>query len=256
MRPVETALRLIELLGVHQPAGVTQLAQLANLPKSTIQRCLLSLQKAGWIEICDPARAQWTLTMRASIATGGHTTASQQNLRSIAIPVMEDIRRSTKETVHLSYMFENAVVLYERLDGISPVKHFTRVGSVCGLYTTASGKVILAKMPSKKIQEHLARSNKIDSYIGDRALLSPKHNLRQEIQKIKKDGYAISRYTDISAIAAAICDQYDQPFAAITLTAPVERCTPVLLKQWGAMIVDGARRISIGAIALPGVLAL
>jgi IclR family transcriptional regulator, acetate operon repressor len=246
MRPVEIALQLIELLGFHQPAGVTDLARLANLPKSTIQRNLLVLQKAGWIEMVDRERAQWTLTIRASLAAGGSVTDAHADLRNVAIPVMEEIRRSTKETVNLSYMFGSAMVLFERLDGISPVKHFARHGTVFGLYSSAAGRSILAKFPPATLEEFLA--NPVDTFRSQGATIP--EDLRREIQKVKKAGYAFAKYVDGPAVAAAICDPLDRPFAAISLTAPAQRTTPALLKKWGPMMADGARRISIGAAAL------
>ena len=256
MRPVNIALRLIELLGLHQPAGVTELSQLAKLPKSTIQRNLLALQRAGWIEMCDRARGQWTLTMRAAIAAGGRSTPNQLNLRNIAIPVMESIRQVTKETVYLSYMFEHAMVVYERLDGIKPVTHFIQTGTVYGLHASSSGKAILAKMSSVKFRQYLAHQGNFRSCPVDEALVPPNYNLRREIQKIREDGYAIAKYLEIWSVAAAICDRDNQPFASISLSTPAERCTSALLKRWGPLMADGARRISIGAIAVPGSLAL
>ena len=246
MRPVEIALQLIELLGVHQPAGVTDLAKLANLPKSTIQRNLLVLQKAGWIEMCDPERSQWTLTIRAAVAAGGSVTDAQSDLRNVAIPVMEEIRRATKETVNLSYMFGNVMVLFERLDGISPVKHFARNGTVFGLDGSASGRAILAKLSPSELEKYLAR--RVDKFKSQEP--TPPPDLRREIQKIRRTGYGVAKYVDGFGVGAAICDPLDHPFAAVSLTAPAQRATPTLLKQWGPMVADGARRISIGAAAL------
>ncbi|MFW7355033.1 MAG: helix-turn-helix domain-containing protein [Brucella sp.] len=41
---------MIELLSLHQPSGVSELARLTDMPKSTAQRILLALERTGWIE--------------------------------------------------------------------------------------------------------------------------------------------------------------------------------------------------------------
>lgn len=101
MRPVHIALQLLELLSKEQPAGVTELASLADLPRSTAQRALMTLADAGWIEIADQRRGSWVISLKA-LMVAGQATESQRQLRNIAVPVMEECRRATGETIHLS----------------------------------------------------------------------------------------------------------------------------------------------------------
>ena len=249
MRPVEIALQMMELIGAHQPAGVTELARLAGLPKSTAQRSLMALQKAGWIEFQDAKHPSWILTPRATLAVGGLTNG-QRNLRGIAMPVMEELRRATGETIHLSYLYNNAIIIFERLDGIKPVKYFLPYGTVFRLHSSASGKGILAKFTAEQLDDYLSQPL---APVTPRTVASPT-KLRAEIKKIQKQGYSVTiggNLPDVSAVGAAICDAADRPFAALSVSAPSSRLTSDLIERFGPLVADAARRISIGAAALP-----
>src|ERR1700733_997987 len=100
MRPVQIALQLIEVLSAHQPAGVTELSSLTGLPRSTTQRALVALQNTGWITAADERRGSWSLSLRA-LMTAGLATETFGPLRMAAIPLMEELRRATEETIHL-----------------------------------------------------------------------------------------------------------------------------------------------------------
>lgn len=249
MRPVEIALRMMELIGTHQPAGVTELARLAGLPKSTAQRSLMALHKAGWIEFQDAKHPLWILTPRATVAVGGLTNG-QRNLRGLAMPVMEELRRATGETIHLSYLHNNSIIIFERLDGIKPVKYFFPYGTIFPLHSSASGKAILARLMPDDLDAYLSQPL---AAVTPRTVMSPT-KLHAEIKKIQKQGYSVTiggNVPDVSAVGAAICDQTDRPFAALSVSAPSGRLTPDLVEKFGPLVADAARRISVGVAALP-----
>jgi IclR family transcriptional regulator, acetate operon repressor len=249
MRPVELAIQLIEILSQHQPAGVSELARLSGAPKSTVQRTLHALEKTRWIEIVDPDRALWALTMRAVVASG-RATRSHAGLRSLAIPVMEELRRATEETVHLTYRFGRSVVLIERLDGIRPVRYFFAHGAVTALHAASTGRAILSRLPPEELEAYLETplAAVTPSTITDPELF------RQEIARAREQGFATSfggNVADVHAVGAAICDPAGRPFAALSISAPSERLSPALAQTYGPMVADAARRISLGASMQP-----
>src|ERR1700731_2307057 len=90
----------MEEMAAHQPVGVSELARLLDLSKTTVHRSLMTLRDAGWIQPADHGRALWSLSVRA-LVVGGRAVDSHSGLRSIAVPVMEELRRATEETIHL-----------------------------------------------------------------------------------------------------------------------------------------------------------
>ncbi|MEI9985745.1 MAG: helix-turn-helix domain-containing protein [Aliidongia sp.] len=139
MRPVELAFQIVELVGLHQPVGVSELARLAGLPKTTAHRILQALHQTGWIVPDDGDRPHWALTGRAMV-TCGRATRLQSVLRGVALPVMEEMRRLTEETIHLTWRHEMSLVLLERLDGIKPVRYFFPYAGQATLHATPPAK--------------------------------------------------------------------------------------------------------------------
>jgi IclR family acetate operon transcriptional repressor len=246
MRPVQIALQLVEALAAHQPAGVTELAQLIKVPRSTAQRALMALHRFGWIQFADEKRGTWTLSTRALIAAG-RANQSHGTLRGIAIPVMEELRRATQETVHLLVRQGNSVVLVERLDGILPVEQFRPFGSDAPLTLPASGKSILAALPDKEIAQILREPipQRSPSSVTDPA------KLKKELLSIRKLGFAITQggnRFNVGAVGAAIVDGLNRPFAALSVSGPLARMTLKRCQRFGPQVSDAARRISMGAM--------
>src|SRR5258707_2236 len=127
MKSVRVAIAVLETVAFHQPVGVSDVARRLGLSKTTAQRALTTLHAAGWIEPAEEVRTAWALAIRA-LVVGGLATDARRGLRSIAVPVMDDLRRTTEETIHLFVRNDDQVVLVERLDGIKPVKVFNPLG--------------------------------------------------------------------------------------------------------------------------------
>ena len=166
------------------------------------------------------------------------------------MPVIEELRRATGETIHLSYLYNDAVIIFERLDGIKPVKYFFPYGTVFRLHSSASGKAILGRFTPEQLDEYLAKPL---AAVTPRTVMSPA-KLRAEIKKIQKVGYSVTvggNVPEVSAVGAAICDATERPFAALSVSAPSSRLTPDLVERFGPLVADAARRVSIGASALP-----
>ena len=244
MRPVRLALQIIEEIGSHQPIGTSELARRLDLSKTTVHRSLMSLREAGWIEQSDESRKSWMLSIRA-LVVGGRSVDSRGSLRRVSIPVMEDLRRSTGETIHLLVHYRSYVVLIERLDGIKPVRVFNPFGGRAALHRTSSGMAILAHLTR---QEQNAYFSELRSAERKRSATGVTE-LRDELGPIVQRGFAVNlgqNLPNVNAVGAAIFDSRSVPIAAITVSAPSERMTSVKCVTYGPLVSDAARRISLG----------
>jgi IclR family acetate operon transcriptional repressor len=243
MRAVSMALRVMEGVARYQPIGASELARRLALSKTTVHRSLMSLVSTGWIERAHKESSTWTLSMHA-LVVGGHAVESLGGLRSIAIPVMEELRRATEETIHLLVRYRDTVVLIERLDGIKPVRVFNPLGGRARLHRTSSGKAILAHLPVDEIAAYLKHAP-----VGESAGKLDIKALTTELAQVKKRGFAVNRgenQTGVSAVGAAIVDNEGFPLAAITISMPSERMPVERVAARGALVKDAARRISLG----------
>lgn len=243
MRPVRLALRIVEEIASHQPIGTSELARRLALSKTTVHRSLMSLHEAGWIEPSEEARRSWRLSIHA-LVVGGRAVESRGRLRGIAIPVMEELRRSTEETIHLLVRYRERVVLIERLDGIKPVRVFNPFGGRARLHRTSAGKAILAHLPAAELADYM--KGPLTS-ARMRAPIDP-HVLTEELSLIRRRGFALNlggNQPEANAVGSAIFDAGDHPVAAITVSAPSERMPEQLCIRRGALVSDAARRITL-----------
>ncbi|WP_337187487.1 IclR family transcriptional regulator [Phenylobacterium sp.] len=244
IRPVEIALQLLELLSQHQPVGVSDLARLADLPKSTAQRALRVLEKSGWAEMTDPRRSVWSLTVRAVVASS-RPTYEQARLRNLAVPVMEELRRATEETVHLSYRFRRSTFLLERLDGLKPARYFFPYGARSALHATASGKAILSAMTDAALDSYFDRplAALTPTTVTDPELI------RRDLAETRARGYSVTlggNVADLHAIGAPIIGPQGHPIAALSVSMPRDRALPETVARFGPLVADAARRLGLG----------
>lgn len=75
MQSVLNALRVLEEVAARQPVGVADLARALDLPKSSAQRALRTLDTAGWIRPAGGEVTRWVLTTKA-LQVGRRATGS------------------------------------------------------------------------------------------------------------------------------------------------------------------------------------
>jgi IclR family acetate operon transcriptional repressor len=170
---------------------------------------------------------------------------SHSGLRSIAVPVMEELRRATEETIHLLVRERRSVVLIERLDGIKPVRVFNPVGGRSAMHRTSAGKSIMAKLGDEEIAAYAA------------ALEAPRpgsppfdiEQFQAELRTVRERGFAINlagNQPDVHAVAGAIIGAGEKAIAAITISSPPERLPLERCLELGPLVADAARRITLG----------
>jgi IclR family acetate operon transcriptional repressor len=242
-RSVLVALTVMEEIASQQPIGVSDLARRLGLSKTTAHRSLLTLAEAGWIEPSGDRRALWSLSVKA-LSVAGRAVDSQHGLRGVAVPVMEDLRRATEETIHLLVPERTHVVLIERLDGIKAVRVFNPVGGRASIFRTSAGKAILAALPRVELDRYV-------EILRGRAELGAQDpdQFIAELDLVRRRGFALnlaSNQPDVHAVGAAILDAGGAPLAAVTVSAPPERLPQSACERIGPLVVDAARRISVG----------
>lgn len=241
MKVVVTAFRLLEEVARTQPAGVSALARSLGLPKSTVQRGLLALKDAGWIAASGDDMTHWVLTTRALMVgsnVGGHIFD-----RRAARAAMQVVNDATDEAIHLVVLDEDEVVIIERVECKLPVRTYSQVGVRAPLHTTANGKAILAAMDIDAFETYLAnrtleaRTPMSIVTIGE---------LRAEVERIRAQGYAVSRREnrdDVAAVGAAIRGADGRPVGGLSISAPAHRVTDDLIPGYGELVASAARSL-------------
>ncbi|MFJ4651546.1 IclR family transcriptional regulator [Nocardia sp. NPDC088792] len=222
MRNVLNTLRVLEEVAARQPVGVGELARILDMPKSTVQRALVTLDEAGWIRPASGEITRWALTTKA-LAVGSRA-GGDLGLRGAALPIMEDLRRRTEETIHLTVPEDGKMVLIERLETDKPVRTNMALGHSLPLHASANGKAVLAHSNPEALRQLLA--DELPRYT-DTTITDP-GELRAELADIRERGYAVNRgewRSDVGAVAAVVLGADGQPIASLSVNIPFSRLT-------------------------------
>jgi IclR family acetate operon transcriptional repressor len=254
MESVRLALLVLESLATTGPIGVSALARKLDEPKTTVHRCLMTLHNAGWLRPIEspsknpPSRQRlWTLSLKM-MSLGQR--AGHPQLREIALPIMDELREKTRETIHLMVPQDRVVVLIERLDSPQALRIVRPLGGRSLLHVASNGKAILAFQSSVERDEYLARPLKAST---PQTITDP-DVLRAELEKIRRSGYAVSLGEldeGVRAVAAPILNSESRPIGSISISCPTQRLPDERIGRYGAWVRAAAKEISRLATSIP-----
>ena len=157
--------------------------------------------------------------------------ASGLSVRDIAHPILVEIGKETGETVSLNSVVGMDRVCIDVIGANSRLTHIVNLGEHAPLFYGATGKVLLAHLPSDE-QSTIVQALPKDfpMSIGE---------LEALLAKIRDQRYAITRSERVIgslAISVAIFDINDRGRYAVTLTGPEDRMRADLEKNLDLML--------------------
>src|SRR5687768_9512063 len=156
MKSVTRSLRILEAVAQHQPVTVGELTKLFGLPKSTVQRTLVTLHEAGWLRASRKDTTRWEIGARVLAVRPAALQGS--SLLAAARDPMIRLRDKVNETIHLSVPDAlDCMVVVDRIDSSHAVRTFHEIGDISPLHATAGGRAILANTGKSDLDEVLAR---------------------------------------------------------------------------------------------------
>ncbi|WDV56683.1 IclR family transcriptional regulator [Streptomyces coeruleorubidus] len=242
MKSVTRSLRILEAVAQHQPVTVGELTKIFGLPKSTVQRTLVTLAEAGWLRANRKDTTRWEIGARVLAVRPAALQGS--SLFAAAREPMVRLRDTVNETIHLSVPDAlQCMVVVDRVDCSHAVRTFHTVGDTSPLHATATGRAVLAHLPKQDVDELIAHG--LERY-SDTTPTDP-DELRAELDRIRIHGYAVNRNQyrpDVCAIAAPVLDEEGTPLATVAISMPDSRYDADRLPEWGRLVADAAAEIT------------
>jgi DNA-binding IclR family transcriptional regulator len=242
---VHTLSRAVEILDCfsleHPELGVREIARMTHLSSSTAGRLLAALKETGILSQ-NPGTRAYMLGPKVLIWSGIYTNSL--DVRNQSLDFMHELHRETEETISLYVLDGSERVCVERIESPHNVRIVARIGRRLPLHAGSAGKVLLAFLPAAH-QEEIIRSNSL-ARLTPQTIVDPAA-LRQELAKIRQDGYAVSRgewLTDASGVAAPIFDYHGEVVAAVTISGPGQRFTDQAFERYIPMILSVAQQVS------------
>jgi DNA-binding IclR family transcriptional regulator len=181
VQSIQRAFALLRALSVG-PAGVTELAERADLPKSTVSRLLSALEAEGAVEQLETGGEYQlgnTLADLAGAAAPGYS------LITAARPHLMELTAQTGETSGLSVPDGDHVYYLDHVEAEEEVMVRSWTGERIPFHLVPSGLAILAGSPAPTVDRYLSQplTSATPTSVTDPA------RIRERLEQIRRTGY-------------------------------------------------------------------
>jgi len=241
VRAIERALAILTSFDAeHSQLGITELSQRLQMPKSTVHRILTTLESWGFVGQ-DKASGRYQLGLQ--VFELGTVVGNTLALRQASLPVLEQLRRETQETVLLAVYDDGEVLYLDVLDSPQPVKLIVRPGSRLLAHCTASGKAFLSALPEAEVERLLSRPliRRTPKTITD------PDELRREMALDRQRGYSVAREENnpgTHAVGVPILSERGDVLGVVTVAGPAYRLSDEVMLHLAERTVAAAQHIS------------
>ena len=197
VQSIERAFSILRVLA-RGPLGVTDIADRADLPKSTVSRLLAALESEGAVEQLE---AGGGYSIGEALSMLGASSSPSAGLRSIIRPIIEELSMLTGGSAGFTILEGEAAYWVDDVDDADElVKLADQTGRSFPLHTSASGLAMLAKFPTAALEEYLSA----ERFTSDGQPLDV-DAVRRRIGRVGSDGVIVSNEDldpGVNAVAA------------------------------------------------------
>lgn len=236
-----TALRILDYFTVREPElSLKQLSERTGLYKSRIHRLCGTLVASGFL-VRMPSSSY---RLGHKLMALGKIYESTNTLVSISRPIMQDLAALTGESVALFTNEGDKCLCVAREFGPSRLVFAIQEGDYMHLHATAAGRILLSFGPEELRTKFLNNLN-LEKFTPS-TIVDPQ-KLRDELDAIKGQGYAINREereAGIAAIAAPLFDHENKVHAALAVVGPAQRFSDKRCTEIQEKLLAATRKIS------------
>jgi len=237
---IEKALAVIECFSSSNPElSAQEISNMLKLPFSSTHRIVKTLLESGYL-YRNPNTKLFSLG--AKIYYLGKIAQYSMNIINISLPLMQDLRDKTEETVNLYFREGNYRICYERAVSHQSLKHSAVLGKPLPLWAGASGKCFLTFLSPEERQEIITNAKPLT-----KNTITEPGKFMKEIEIIRERGYAFSnseREERVSSVATPIFNQEAKIVACLAVSGPSFRLTGQKLDQIIRLALEYSFKIS------------
>lgn len=215
-RALLRALSILECFSLETPAlALQEIYRTVKLPKSTTFRLVVTLQEAGYLL----QRSDQCYTLSYKLLLLGSVVRETQDVREITRPLIEDLARSTGETVTLSTRSGDERIVLDVAQSKSTLRSIVLPGDRLPLLYGASGKMFLSQLDDKAIERIRLAQQQPERRVTRKALFDA-------LAEVREKGYALTqddRVVGVIALSAPVRDASGEMRYSVTVTGPSSR---------------------------------
>lgn len=233
----QKVLAVLEVL--PRTTRISEVAQLAHLPVSTVHRILAESVSAKWVAVNDhqylPGPKMLSL-VRGMDADRGAAQLAYEPLRELC--------ERTGYTVHLAFRHGGSAVYALKLEGRRSYLMRSRVGDSLALHTTAIGKSVLALLPEQEVRDYVEQSGL--PRLTD-ATITDGDALLEHLARVRRRAWAMDdgeNEEQTRCVGAPVVNDRGLPLGGVSLSAlafdlPMETAHRLAVK-----VMKAARQVS------------
>jgi DNA-binding IclR family transcriptional regulator len=217
MDSVKRVVTLMEtLLANESDIGIREIAKRTNIPKSTVQRLLSDLGENGWV-IQDVKTQNYRVALH--LLAFANAWRLKLELTRRARDVMDELCRESRQTILLLVQDGMKGVCLHKVEPERTIKLVADIGKTFPLHAAACGKILLA-FTSPALREKIF-TLPFEQYT--KTTITEPGLLKEEIEKIQRNGYAVSfeeMTPGAAEIAVPLLDAQKNLVAALSIAGP------------------------------------
>lgn len=224
-----------------EPLTVADIIKRLGIPKSTAYELIKALGDAGYVE---PHGRDNRLFLGRKLFELGSAYRSQVDLIKDGGKTIEDLRDLTGETVQLSVLDGNMMLVLVKEEGNNPIRIVSQVGSRVPVNWAASGRLLVSDLGDNQLRDLL--TDTVRQSPSGRAKVDV-DVLMGEIRQVRKRGYATEvneTNEHAGCVAAPVFDNTGHCVAAISIVTPTTRLTASNRTRLITAVTDAARKLS------------
>lgn len=197
---VERVLDILEAFQSSQkPLSLTDLAEVAGIPKSSCHAIVATLTSRGYLYSLTRPRALYPTRRMYDIARDIH---EKDPFVERVMPLLERLRDASRETIILGKRQGDAVIYLQVVESPHPIRYSARPGEFKPLHSSAIGKALLGSVKEPDLRAAL-EGRQLNAATPN--TLTDREALTEDILESRRRGYFLTRgenVPDVWAVSA------------------------------------------------------
>lgn len=239
---LEKALAVLEAVSDQpQAVGLPDLAVRLELPRQTVHRLLVQLERLGLV-VRDPSRERYSVGPRLSRLAFG--TLRSLNQAAPIRSILQDLVDEIGETCNIGVLDGLDYVYLQRIECDWPLRLHLEIGSRMGAHAVSGGKILLANLEPQLCQR-LLRSRRLKASTSH--TLTRVAELEAELARVRTQGFAVNNQENMDGIVGAavpVVDPKGIVLAAVGTQGPLPRLTLKACQRHVPRMRQAAERIA------------
>jgi DNA-binding IclR family transcriptional regulator len=215
--------------------GVTELASLLEVDKSTASRLIKTLMAYDYVQP-DPGSRRYVLGKK--VVQLSWQVLTRLPLQNFVHPTLMQLMEQTGECSHVAVYSQKQVLVIEDVDSPAPLRVVSGAGRLIPMHCTALGKCLLAfaQIPLP-----------VDLPMKTAHTIIDKARLQRELDQVRQQGYAVDDEENdigVRCIAAPIVDPNGEAAATVGISGPTVRVTRERIPELAARVVAAGEELS------------